>query len=429
MTSMNDRTTQTGPRLPKIAYVTGQYPAVSLTFILREIEALRALGAEVETCSIRRTPADQHRGPAEKAAAASTFYVLSQAKNPLTLLRAQKWLFTAPGRYVRALGLALRTRGPGLISLAYQLIYFLEATVLARHLTERGVEHIHNHFVTGSATVTMLVSELTGIPYSFMLHGPADLFEPYRWRIDEKVARARFVATISNFARSQIMFFSSPEHWDKLRIIHCGVMPENYGQQDQAAIPPRRPDETRLLFVGRLAPVKGLRVLLEAMAPLVEEFPSLRLVLVGDGPDRAALEKAAAPLGDKVTFTGYLSQAEVAQAMQSTDVFVLPSFAEGVPVVLMEAQATGKPVIATQVAGVGELVEHGVNGLIVPPGDVERLREAIRTLLHDPDLRARMGAEGPARVAADFDISIEAARLARLIAHGPAGPVRPDPLD
>lgn len=413
-------------KLPRIAYLTGQYPEVSLTFILREVEALRDLGAEVLTCSIRRTPPEQHPGPAEKEAAATTFHVLEVARNPARLLAAQAYLFTRPGRYFATLMLALRSGAPGIKARLYQLIFFIEATILARHLEAEKVTHLHNHFVFGSATVAMLTSELTGIPYSFTLHGPADLFEPTRWRLDAKTARAKFVSTISHFARSQLMFFSDPAYWDKIRIIHCGVTPALYEEAAGPALPPRETDEIRLLFVGRLAPVKGLRVLLAALAEL-SDLPNLRLVLVGDGPDRARLEAAAAPLGERVTFTGYLSQTEVAQALQACDIFVLPSFAEGVPVVLMEALASEKPVIATQVAGVGELVEEGKSGFLVPPGDANTLADRIRTLAADPELRTAMGQHGRTKVVTDFDIRIEAARLATLFAGAAGEDIRPAP--
>lgn len=406
----------------RIAYLTGQYPLVSLTFIQREIEGLRAQGLDVITCSVRETPANQHPGPAEKEAAAATFYILKAARNPRHLLAAQLSALRNPMRYFRTLSLALRTGAPGLRARLYQLFFFAEATILARHLQAQKVTHLHNHFVTGSATVAMLASELTGIPYSFMLHGPADLFEPYRWRLDEKTARAEFVTTISYFARSQLMFFSDPADWDKIRIVHCGVHPDRY---DRPA-PAREDDEIRLVFVGRLAPVKGLRVLLEALGPLMAEIPQLRLTLVGDGPDRAVLEQAAAPLGDRVRFTGYLSQAEVAETLQSSDIFVLPSFAEGVPVALMEAMASRKPVIATQVGGVSELVESETNGFVVPPGHVDRLRAAIRTLAQDGALRARMGEAGRATVCAEFDIAKETAWLANLMS-GDAPPATPRP--
>lgn len=420
--------TRAAAALPRIAYLGGQFPEASLTFITREIEELRALGADILTCSVRRTPPVQHPGPAEKAMAATTFNVLSAARNPVRLVASLVWLLRRPRRALAALRLALGTSGPGLRALVYQIIYLVEAALLGRHLERQGIGHVHSHFIVGNCTVAMLVSDLTGIPYSFTLHGPADLFEPRRWRLDEKVARAAFVATISHFARSQVMFHSDPAHWPKIRIVHCGVRPALYETPAGPPLPARREGEIRLLFAGRLAPVKGLRVLLEAMGRLLPELPDLQLVLVGDGPDRRALEAAASPLGARVTFTGYLSQDEVARAMQGCDICVLPSFAEGVPVVLMEALASGKPVIATQLAGVGELVEPDQSGLLVPPGDVESLTAAIRRLAADPALRARMGAHGREKVRAEFDIALEAARLATLFAGQAGDAVRPDPL-
>lgn len=408
----------------KIAYVAGEYPLVSLTFIQREIAALRELGLDVITCSMRRTPAEQHPGPAEREAAATTFHVLEALKRPGRALAAQSLLFTRTRRYLAALGLAWKTRAPGPKAALYQLIYFLEATVLARHAEAEGVAHMHNHFTTGSATVTMLASELTGIPYSFTLHGPADLLDPYRWRIDEKAARAAFVVTISHYARSQLMFFSDPAHWEKIRIVHCGVYPERYA----GAAPPRGDGRVRLLFVGRIAPVKGLRLLVQSMERLAGAMPALTLTLVGDGSDRRTIEAKAASLGDRIRFTGYLSQDDVAREMKAADICVLPSFAEGVPVFLMEAFASGKPVIATQVAGMGELVENGTSGLIVPPGDVDALTEAIRTLAGDPGRWDTMGQAGRARVTAEFDIRIEAARLATLFLGRAGHDLRPAPL-
>ncbi len=409
---------------PKIAYIAGEYPLVSLTFIQREIAGLRKLGLDVITCSMRRTPPEQHKGPAEKEAAATTYYVIEQMKNPLRLLAAQRLLFSNPGAYLRALRLAWKTRAPGLKAALYQAIYFLEATVLIRHMKAEGVTHMHSHFTTGSTTVAMLASEISGIPYSFTLHGPADFFEPLRWRIGEKAARARFVATISNYARAQLMFFSDPAHWERIHIIHCGVDPDRY-----ATDPAPVRETCELVFVGRIAPVKGLRLLLQAMRDLADELPDLRLTIVGDGPDRALIEDAAKPLGDRVRFTGYLSQDEVVDVLKGADIFVLPSFAEGVPVCLMEAFAASRPVIATTVAGVGELVESGESGLLVPPGNAAHLTDAIRRLARDPALRAAMGAAGRARVTAEFDIDIEAARLATLFLGDGAEEIRPRPRE
>src|SRR4029453_13338966 len=137
--------------------------------------------------------------------------------------------------------------------------------------------------------------------------------------------------------------------------------------------------------------------------------PDIELSLAGDGPDRAVLEAEARRRGvaDCVRFLGYQSSDQVRALLQDTDVFVLPSFAEGVPVVLMEAMASGVPVLTARVAGVSELVEDGVSGFVVSPGDVEALARAIDTLLGDPALRDRFGAAGRRMVEREFDVGRE----------------------
>lgn len=414
-------------RLPRLAYLTGEYPAVSHTFILREVEALRDLGFHVQTCSVRATSAEHHQGQAEQAAVDTTFYILRAARRGAAVILAQAAALRRPGRYFKALGLAWRTRPAGMRGALYQLFYFAEATVLARFLRQQKIDHLHNHFADSSATVAMLCSALSGIPFSYTLHGPAELFAPAYWNLAAKTRAARFVSCISHFCRSQAMYFSDPGDWPKLRIIHCGVDPALYAPAGGAEKDPGA--GVHFVFVGRLAAIKGVRVLLDSFAALREVRPKARLTLVGDGPERALLEQAAAPLGAAVQFVGYKSQPEVAQILSTADVFVLPSFAEGLPVVLMEALASRVPVIATQVAGVSELVEDGVNGFLVPPGDGATLTQRMIAACEDPGARARMGAAGRAKVCRDFDAKQEAARLATLFCEQPCGAApRPEPL-
>lgn len=408
----------------RIAYLTGEYPRATDTFIQREVAALRAHGLEVETCSIRRTGPEHHVGEEQRVEAGRTFHVLEAAKSPSRLVPAHlHYLTRHPGRYLRSLGLALRTAPGGLRALAYQLFYFAEAAVLARHLETLGAQHLHNHIAKSSCTVAMLASELSQIPFSFTLHGPDIFFEPIHWRLDEKIARARFVACISDFCRSQAMAFSEPAHWEKLHIVHCGVDPARYATAPRAG---EQKAHTQLLFVGRLAAVKGLPVLFEALATL--NRADIALTIVGDGPDRAALEAQAKALPGPVDFLGYRSQSEVAGLLGESDIFVLPSFAEGLPVVLMEALAAALPVVATRIAGIPELVEDGTTGRLAPPGNATALADAISTLIENPEAARRLGLEGRARVAAGFDSHQEASRLAQLFRayrEGRQPPMRP----
>ncbi|MGH1412290.1 MAG: glycosyltransferase family 4 protein [Pelagimonas sp.] len=395
--------------LPKIAYLTGEYPRASDTFIQREVAALRNLGHEVETCSIRTTGPEHLVGPEQRDEHARTFKVLDAAKSPLHLIRSHMRWMRNPIRYGKALGLAWRTAPKGIKGRLFNLIYFLEAGVLAAHLADQNVTHLHNHIAKASCTVAMLSEALSGIPYSFTIHGPDIFFEPHHWRIDEKTKRAKFVACISEFCRSQLMCFAHQNEWDKLHIVHCGIEPDRYGKTWHSG--------GRLLFVGRLAGVKGVPILFQAMAQIQKDMPKLSLSLIGDGPERKSLEALASELGlaDQVSFLGYKSQSEVAEALLEADLFVLPSFAEGVPVVLMEAMASGVPVITTQIAGIAELVRHGESGWLIPPGDTNALAAAILRGMEDPPERQAMGEEGRETVEAQFNTTKEAAWLSQLV--------------
>jgi glycosyltransferase involved in cell wall biosynthesis len=413
----------TGTGSPRLAYLLGQYPRATDTFIQREIAALRAQGARVEVLAVRRPAPAESGGEELRAERERTFYVVPAGA--LGLLAAHASLLAArPAAYLRALRLALRTARPGARGLLYQLFYFAEAGIVARRLSALGLAHVHNHGGDASGTVAMLTAALAGGSFSLTVHGPSIFFEPEAWRLDEKLRRALFVACISHYCRSQCMIWAPPGRWDRLHVVHCGVDVQEFARREH------RGPGSRLLFVGRLAAVKGLAVLIDALAHLRAKHAELELTIVGDGPERAALEARvrSAGVADHVRFTGYRSQAEVREHLERSDLFVLPSFAEGVPVVLMEAMAAGVPVVATNVAGVSELVEDGVNGILVRPGDAEVLARRIALLLDDPNLRARLGRAGREKVAREFDQAAESAWLRRVMEaalDGRVEPVRP----
>lgn len=409
---------------PRVAYLTGEYPRATDAWIQREIAALRDQGVTVDTFAVRR-PGDEHMvGPEQRAERSTTTYLYERLRSGATVAAHARLALRSPRRYWRAVRLAADTRKPGLAGLAYQVAYFAEAGLLAAEIRRRRIPHLHNHFGDSSCSVAMLAAELGGFPFSFTLHGPGIFFEPYTWRLDAKLARAAFCACISYFCRSQAAIFAGPEHLDRLHVVHCGVDPTRLRPVEH-----RGPGE-RILFVARLAELKGLAVLLEALVTIRKVHPEAHLTVVGDGPERERFEQLADRLGlsGAVRFAGYRSQAEVADHLAETDVFVLPSYAEGVPVTLMEAMGSAIPVIATQVGGVTELVDDGVNGFVVRPGDVGALADRLELLVGDPDLRRRLGTAGRQTVVTEFSNAPEAARLARLFADARAGlpsPIRP----
>ncbi len=413
----------------RIAYLTGEYPRVTDTFIQREVAELRRLGATVQPFSVRRPRHEQALSPAQKEERDRTSYLLPA--HPFRLLNAQIKLLRRPSRYFSALALAWKTRQLGIRGTLYQGVYFLEAGLLVDLLHQQNIAHLHNHIGDSSGTVTMLASALGDFGYSFTLHGPGIFFEPMRWHLDEKISRAKFVCCISQFCRSQAMIFAPIAAWPKLQIIHCGVNPQSFDQPLEASAAPRSGQVSnsinclstalnsgqRLLYVGRLAAAKGLPILLKSLAMLVSAHPTVHLTVVGEGPDRELLERqvAALDMAAHVDFVGSQPPDQVRRYLQAADVFVMSSFAEGVPVVLMEAMMAQRPVVATQIAGVSELVEDGVSGFLVPPSDVERLRDRIHQLLSDKSLRQQLGQQGQRRVRESFNIHHEAKKLYALM--------------
>jgi len=394
----------------RIAYLTGEYPRATDTFIQREVFALREQGAEVHTFSVRPTGEEHMVGEEQKQERIQTFYILPP--QPIKLLQAHlNLLLTSPKRYLQALKLAWSTRIYGLRGNLYQLFYFLEAGILAQEIRKRRIKHLHNHFGDSSCSVAMLAAELGGFSYSFTLHGPYIFFQPYHWRLDEKIKRALFVSCISNYCRSQGMIFAPIEKWNQMHIVHCGIDPALF------KLVSHQGKGKNLLYVGRLAAVKGLPILLQALVILKQQHPDIVLTVVGDGGDRTSLEKMTADLGlsNNVNFVGYKSQVEVRKYFEETDVFVLSSFAEGVPVVLMEAMASGVPVIAPQIAGVSELVENCISGYIVPPGDTASLTQSIDKLLNNSELRTKFGIAGRNKVEKEFNINLEAQKLYKIM--------------
>lgn len=394
----------------RLAYLTGQYPRATDTFIQREVTTLRALGHHVQTFAVRKPPESENVGAETVAERKTTIYLLP----PVRLFRSHFFqMFSAPRGYISALILAAANCAPGLRAIARQIAYFGEAAVLARLMKKHSLSHLHNHFSDSSCSVAAIAATMGGFTFSFTVHGPAEFYEPKIWWIGEKVRRALFVNCISYFSRSQTMLFTPLDSWQKLRIVHCGVDPHLFELREHSGV------GRRLVFVGRLAAAKGLTILLEAVA----KVDDVTLDIAGDGPDRKILEEKARSLGisDRVAFLGYRSQTQVRDLLRRSDIFVLSSFAEGLPVVLMEAMAAGVPVIATRVAGIPELVRDQESGLLVPPGDSDAAADAIRRLLGDPDLRNRIAAAGRRMVEREFNTHAETRWMATILVNTLAG--------
>lgn len=401
----------------RIAYFTSIYPRATDTFIQREVAGLRQLGHQVFTISTNKPGREHLISPEVKRIFDETDYLLPFNPFLLARLNIQGLLFNTK-RYLHAWKTALKSARPGVKGFLYQLFYFQESLLLVQLLKKHQIEHIHNHFGDSSGTITMLASLQSGVGYSITIHGPHIFFEPLVWALDLKLKYAKFIACISHYCQSQIMLFSDAADWHKLKIVHCGIDFNHY-QTVQSGHTAVQGQPTKLIYVGRLAPEKGVGVMINSLIKLKQEGTAFELTLIGDGPERVQLEQLVAKndLKDNILFHGYANQHTVRAKLLESDIFVLPSFAEGVPVSFMEAMASGIPVVGTNVGGVSELIEHGVTGLIIPPADEDALKNAISRYIKDPDLRMRISQAARIYVENEFNLDKELSKLSSYISE------------
>lgn len=405
----------------RIAYFCSLYPAASHTFIRREVRALRARGLEIDTFTLRRAP--DLRSGEDREEAEATVSVLPCG--PFRLAGALLWaVSTRPLRTAATLGRAFGHRLPGFGPFLGAFVRFAEALVLGRELARRGSGHLHTHFSNAGGDVGFLASGLLGIGWSLTLHGSADFNGSGRPLLGRKIAAARFVACASEHGRGLAAEACDAAFRDRLVVVRCGIDPRRYAPRARPA--GRR---LRVLSVGRLSPEKGQAGLVEAFARVFRKGVDAELRVIGEGPERPRLEAAAAREGvaDRCSFPGSRSEEEVAAELAEADVFALSSTLEGLPVVLMEAMASGLPVVAPRLSGIPELVEDGATGLLYATGRYDELAGLLERLLRDASLRRALAERARVRVEGGFDIARavlpleERFREGAAVSRGPLG--------
>ena len=372
----------------RLAYLCNLYPAVSHSFVRREIAGVERAGHEVWRFSLR--PArDDLKDEADLSEAARTEAVL---RNGIPrLVAAALFLFlTRPIKSFRALATAYRLSGPGLAPKGRHAAYFLEAAWLVRRFDELKIEHVHAHFGTNPAAVGAIVHAFGGPPFSFTVHGPDEFDAPIALSLPAKIEAATFVVAISSYGRSQLMRWSTPQDWTKLKVIRCGL-DRDFLDVEAPAV---SANSTEFVCVARLSGQKGLPLLIAACEQLRDAGEKFTVTIIGDGELRASLEADIRQrrLQDCIALAGICSAAEIRDHLRRSRAFVLPSFAEGLPVVLMEALALSRPVIATAIAGIPELVDEQC-GWLIPAGSEEALVQAMSDALRasPEDLAAKGG--------------------------------------
>jgi colanic acid/amylovoran biosynthesis glycosyltransferase len=404
------------PHVRRLVYLLSRYPGVSHTFLLNEVRALRKLGFAIDVASINPPDIpgvfapDSGAPTAETEESARTYYIKATGAAHAIKVAA-KTLLRHPRTILRGVIAALRLGRGEPVATLYAFLYLAEALILGDWMRNRDQQHLHIHFSGPVATVGLLTSIAWQVPYSLTVHGPDEFFDEQKFYLKQKIEHAQFILCISDFCRSQLMRIVPPEHWDKMHVVRLGVDPAVFSPVSKTHIPG---DALEVLCVGRLVPAKGQLILLQACELLLARGYSLRVRLVGAGPDRQHLETYAAQHNIPAIFEGARTHNETRALLARADIFALASFAEGVPVALMEAMAMEVPCVSTSIAGIPELIRDGLDGLLVPASSVEALAAALQRFFDDPSLRRSLAVAGARRVAEYYNLPRNIRTLAQV---------------
>jgi colanic acid/amylovoran biosynthesis glycosyltransferase len=396
----------------RLLYVVSLFPCWSETFIVRELTALLAAGAEVQILSLK--------APYEKMVQPDAERLMSRAHHPLP-----------PAQAALARLRALVTHPIALSATVLQVVRRLgnQPVEVAKTLEAlaRGVEHldwirefdpdiIHAHWGTYPSTVAWALARMLDKPFGFTCHAH-DIFVNDHL-LKEKIESAKVAVTISRFNVDWLTERATPRARERLKVVHCGV--------DLTTIPFRADgrEPGLIMTVGRLDPIKGFDVLIDALGELKQQGRPVRCRIIGEGPLEQPMRAAIARYGltDSVEMTGAMPQAEVRKSLYAASIFALPSVVtptgdrDGIPVSLMEAMAAGTPSVSTRVSGIPELIGDEQEGLLVPERDAKSLARALARLLDDPTLGTRLAVAARAKVEREFDAAIEGRKMLELFA-------------
>lgn len=411
---------------PRVAYMMSRFPKLTETFILYEMVAMIEQGVAVELFPLLRERTSVMHSEAERFMRQAHFVPFIS----WPILRANlHYLRRKPQTYLTTLRDLLKGNWGSFRFFTGALGIFPKSVYFAQQMERLEISHVHAHFASHPAAAAFVIHRLTNIPFSFTAHG-SDIHRD-RTMLVEKVAEASFVVPISQFNKEVILDACDGRYADKMTIIHCGVDTEHFHPPDKEPAAAGRSVQNRssakplaICCIGTLHEVKGQHHLIEACRLLKDRGVPFRCHFVGDGPDRDALEAQSkeAGISDWITFHGQQTRADVAALLRGANVVAAPSVPssdgrrEGIPVALMEAMSSGLPVVASRLSGIPELVEHGVSGLLAPPGHADALADALERLWRDPALRERLGKAARQKILNEFDLHRNARRLAQRFA-------------
>lgn len=361
----------------KIAYLINCYPAVSHSFIRREIAAIEEAGGTILRFSVRSANLAALPDARDRLEYDKTTVILDQPWLVLIFGMLGKML-RSPHSFYQALKIAFAHCSYSISDIIRRFGYLAEASWLAHQLIENRVAHLHTHFGTNSAMVARLSRKLGGPPYSFTVHGPDEFDKPVEIDLRGKIADSAFCVAVSSFGRGQLMRWSDLADWKKIEVVKCGVDDDFIGESRSTPIS----EEPRFCAVARLSGQKGIPLLVESAARLKKEGYKFTVELIGDGEMRDQIVDMIRQhdVEDTVILAGWANSEDIVRHLMSVKAMVLPSFAEGLPVVIMEALALERPVIVTAIAGTPELVNSDC-GWLIPSGSIDALADAMKSAL------------------------------------------------
>ncbi len=407
---------------PRYAVIVSRFPKLTETFILQELVGLEARGLDIDLYAIIHESPEQMQPAAEELDRRANYF---SAVSLETVAAVLFWAVTKPVTFARVWMRAIKMNRAHRETLLRTPAALVIAMAMARRMQADGVDRVHAHWATYPTLAAWTIKQLTGIPYSFTGHAH-DLFG-HPGGLDRKVRDADLVLTCTDSGRLRVVQLAGASAGGKVVTVHHGVDLERFAQQPLAG---RGGRQLHLLCVAAFMEYKGHRYLLDACRILVDEGVDVSLELIGDGPLRAELEAYVKELrlADRVVFRGRQSSDAVLEATRRTDAAVLAGVAapngmmDGIPNVLVEAMAVGRPVVGSSLDGIRELVTDDVSGLLATPRDPVSLAKALRRLVDEPDLAQRLVAAGREKVEAEHDASVCLDEVYRRLSSLPSVP-------
>lgn len=398
-----------------LAYLVSLYSGLSTVFVSREVLQLRAFGFNIDVATINPPDRPMDKLTAAEAAEAKRTYCV-KADGAFAAIKAHlRIALIKPAGYFHGLQLAVRLAGFDLRRLIFNLLYFTEALMVGGWMQRKRQRHLHVHLGSQAATVGLFVRQVFGFGFSITFHGPDEFYDAQGQYLRQKIAAADFIVCISSFVRSQLMMLSSYADWKKFVLSRVGVDTQVFSPR------PKKPllDYFEVLCIGRLTPAKGQHLLIDAVDQLVKQGRRMRLHLAGSGQDEASLREHASQIGNPstVVFEGPVDHDGIRALYAEADLFCIPSFAEGIPCVLMEAMAMEIPCVTTHITGIPELIRDGIDGLLVTPSDLGGLVDALARMMDDQELRDRIAKSGRMRALDRHDLRRNSEELAGIFAE------------